>query len=118
MAALRSRHWSAWSLGVSRHAPVPFRCGSLPTLPPIKRGFQLSSNTVHRPSRLEEDFKSQQKLEFDRWQTAVTIVKRLREAGISCELFQKCSLTACALLPLSVRPADHMKLHLRRSSLN
>jgi len=47
----------------------------------------LSSNPVHRPSRLEEDFKSQQKLEFDRWQTAVTIVKRLREAGISCELF-------------------------------
>ena len=87
MAALRSRHWSAWSLGVSRHAPVPFRCGSLPTLPPIKRSFPLSSNTVQGPSRLEEDFKSQQKLEFDRWQTAVTIVKRLREAGISCELF-------------------------------
>jgi hypothetical protein len=35
----------------------------------------------------DDDLKAQQKLEFDRWRTAVTIVQRMREAGISCELF-------------------------------
>lgn len=30
---------------------------------------------------------AQQKLEFDRWRTAVTIVQCMREVGISCELF-------------------------------
>ena len=54
---------------------------------PVKRGFQLSSNTVHKHSRLDEDFKAQQKLEFDRWRTVVTIVKLMREVGFSCELF-------------------------------
>jgi hypothetical protein len=33
------------------------------------------------------DFKAQQKLEFDRWRSAIAIVQRMREAGISCELF-------------------------------
>ena len=47
----------------------------------------MSSNIVRNPSRLNEDFKAQQKLEFDRWRIAVTIVQRMREAGISCELF-------------------------------
>jgi hypothetical protein len=28
MAGLRSRDWSAWSLRVSGHGPVAFRCGS------------------------------------------------------------------------------------------
>ena len=49
--------------------------------------FLVSSNVVRNPSRLDEDIKAQQQLEFDRWRTAVTIVQRLREAGISCELF-------------------------------
>jgi hypothetical protein len=31
--------------------------------------------------------RSEQELEFDRWRIAVDIVKRIREAGISCELF-------------------------------
>jgi hypothetical protein len=46
----------------------------------------VSSNIVRNPSRLDEDFKAQQKLEFDRWRIAVQVVKRMREAGISSEL--------------------------------
>jgi hypothetical protein len=30
---------------------------------------------------------AQQKLEFDRWRTAITIVQRMRAGGITCELF-------------------------------
>jgi hypothetical protein len=35
---------------------------------------------------LDEDFKARQKLEIDRWRAAITIIQRMREAGISCEL--------------------------------
>ena len=55
--------------------------------PAYEPEFLVSSNVVRNPSRLDEDIKAQQQLEFDRWRTAVTIVQRLREAGISCELF-------------------------------
>ena len=34
----------------------------------------------------DDDFKARQKLEFDRWRTAIAIVEHMREAGISCEL--------------------------------
>jgi hypothetical protein len=47
----------------------------------------MLSRIVSNPSNLDDDLKAQQKLEFDRWRTAVTIVERMREAGISCELF-------------------------------
>ena len=47
----------------------------------------MSSNIVCNPSTPDEDFKAQQKLDSDRWRTAVTIVQSMREAGISCELF-------------------------------
>ena len=50
-------------------------------------GIQMPSNIIRNPIWPDDDFKAQQELEFDRWRTAVTIVKRMREAGISCELF-------------------------------
>jgi hypothetical protein len=53
----------------------------------VNGSFWVPSNIFRNPSRPDEDFKAQQKLEFDRWRTAVTIVQRMREAGISCELF-------------------------------
>ena len=35
----------------------------------------------------DDDFKAQQKLEFDRYRRAIEIIQRMRQAGISCELF-------------------------------
>ena len=45
----------------------------------------MPSFTVRRPAK-EDAHQSQPKLEYDRWRTAVDIVRRLREAGIECEL--------------------------------
>jgi hypothetical protein len=42
--------------------------------------------TTRNDPRQDDDFKAQQKLEFDRYRTAIAIVERMREAGISCEL--------------------------------
>ena len=42
---------------------------------------------VRDPARPDDDLKAQQKREFDRCRTAIEIVERMREAGISCELF-------------------------------
>ena len=47
----------------------------------------MPSIIIRNPARPDEDFKAQQKLEFDRYRTAIEIVQRMREAGISCELF-------------------------------
>jgi len=46
----------------------------------------MPSNIIHNPARPDDAFKAQQKLEFDRWRTAIAIVERMREAGISCKL--------------------------------
>jgi hypothetical protein len=46
----------------------------------------MPSNIVRNPARPDDAFKAQQKLEFDRWRTAIAIVERMREAGISCKL--------------------------------
>jgi hypothetical protein len=46
----------------------------------------MSSGIIRNPARPDDDFKAQQKLEFDRWRTAIAIVERMREVGISCEL--------------------------------
>ena len=35
----------------------------------------------------DDDFKAKQKVELDRLRTAIGIVERMRQAGISCELF-------------------------------
>ena len=47
----------------------------------------MPSSMVRNPAGPDDDFKAQQELEFDRWRTAVAIIQRMREAGISCELF-------------------------------
>jgi hypothetical protein len=41
---------------------------------------------VRHPAIPDDDFYAEQKREFDRWRIAADIVRRLREAGISCEL--------------------------------
>jgi hypothetical protein len=46
----------------------------------------MPSNIIRNPARPDDAFKAQQKLEFDRWRTAIAIVERMREAGIGCEL--------------------------------
>jgi hypothetical protein len=46
----------------------------------------MPSSIIRNLARPDDDFKAQQKLEFDRWRTATAIVERMREAGISCEL--------------------------------
>ena len=46
----------------------------------------MPSSIIRNPANLDDDFKAQQKLEFDRWRIAIAIVERMREAGISCEL--------------------------------
>jgi hypothetical protein len=46
----------------------------------------MPSRIIRNPAKPGDDFKAQQKLEFDRRRTAIAIVERMREAGISCEL--------------------------------
>ena len=46
----------------------------------------MPSSFIRNPTGPDEDFKAQQELEFDRYRTAIKIVQRMREAGISCEL--------------------------------
>jgi hypothetical protein len=50
----------------------------------------MPSSIIRNPARPDDDFKAQQKLEFDRWRTAIAIVERMREAGIGCELSNDC----------------------------
>ena len=58
----------------------------LANAPPVNGSFRLSSNIVRDPSKLDDDLKAQLELEFDRWRTAIEVVQRMREAGVSCEL--------------------------------
>jgi hypothetical protein len=50
----------------------------------------MPSDIVRNSARPDDAFKAQQKLEFDRWRTAIAIVERMREAGIGCELSNDC----------------------------
>ena len=43
-------------------------------------------SNIHNPAKTDDDFKAQQKLELDRLRTAIALVERMRQAGISCEL--------------------------------
>src|SRR4029453_15554816 len=52
----------------------------------VSLDFQMPSSIVRRPTRRDVRVQSEQELEFDRWRTAVDIVRRMREAGISCQL--------------------------------
>jgi hypothetical protein len=47
----------------------------------------MPASIVRNSAGPDDDFKAEQKLEFDRWRSAIAIVQRMREAGISCELF-------------------------------
>ena len=47
--------------------------------------FEMPSSVI-RPTRSDAKVQSEQELEFERLRTAVKIMKRMREAGISCEL--------------------------------
>lgn len=46
----------------------------------------MPTRIIRNPAMPNDDFEAQQELEFDRWRRAIVIVKRMREAGISCEL--------------------------------
>ena len=46
----------------------------------------MPSIDVRHPATPEDDFRAEQERESDRWRVAVDIVRRFREAGISCEL--------------------------------
>jgi len=46
----------------------------------------MPSSVVRPPTREDANVRSEQELEFDRWRIAVDIIKRMREAGISCQL--------------------------------
>ena len=46
----------------------------------------MPSNIILNPARPGDDFKAQQKLEFDRWRIAIAIVERMRAAGITLRI--------------------------------
>jgi hypothetical protein len=46
----------------------------------------MVSRIVRHPATPEDDFQSEQMRQFDRSRVAAEIVRRLREAGISCEM--------------------------------
>jgi hypothetical protein len=54
----------------------------------------MPSSIVRHPTKEADASEIQPKREFDRWRVAVDIVRRLREAGISCELGNGGSKTA------------------------
>jgi len=47
----------------------------------------MPSSTVRDPAKPDDNPQAQQKWEFDRWRTAIELVQRMREAGLSCELY-------------------------------
>ena len=46
----------------------------------------MPSSIVCPPPEQDVKVRSDQELQFDRWRAAVEVVKRLREAGVSCGL--------------------------------
>jgi hypothetical protein len=46
----------------------------------------MPSKIVRRSSRPDDDTQAPQEREFERWRTAVDVVRRMREAGISCQM--------------------------------
>ena len=48
--------------------------------------LRMPSSIVRHPVRPGAKVQSEQELEFDRWRTAIDIIKRMREAGINCKL--------------------------------
>jgi hypothetical protein len=58
----------------------------------------MPSSIIRNPANPDDDFKAQQKLEFDRWRTAIAIVERMRKAGISCELSNDLQNVHCKMV--------------------
>jgi hypothetical protein len=46
----------------------------------------MPSGIIRNPAKTDDDFKAQQKLELVRLRTAIALIERMRQAGISCEL--------------------------------
>jgi len=46
----------------------------------------MPSSNVRDPAKPDDNPQARQKQEFDRWRTAIELVQRMREAGLSCEL--------------------------------
>jgi hypothetical protein len=46
----------------------------------------MPSSIVCPPADKAVKVRSDQELQFDRWRIAVEVIKRLRDAGVSCEL--------------------------------
>lgn len=80
MAALRSHHLCTKQLSDTNRGPLVWQQIKLPH---VNGSFSVSSNIVRNPAKTGE---AQQKLEFDRLRTAIALVERMRQAGISCEL--------------------------------
>ena len=53
---------------------------------PGHAGVVMPSSIVCPPPEQDGRVQSKQELQFDRWRTAIEVVKRLREAGVSCDL--------------------------------
>ena len=51
-----------------------------------KWGRRMPSRFIRDLDKPDGAYQAEQKREFDRWRNAAEIVKRLREAGISCHL--------------------------------
>ena len=47
----------------------------------------MPSSIIRHPVTPDDDAQSPQERDFDRWREAIHIIQRMREAGISCELF-------------------------------
>jgi hypothetical protein len=80
MAALRSHHLCTWQLSDTNRQPLTWQQIKLPH---VNGSFRVSSNIVRNPAKTDE---AQQKRELDRLRTAIALVERMRQAGISCEL--------------------------------
>jgi hypothetical protein len=60
---------------------------SLRSTPPGRlAGLFMPSSILRHPTTEDDASDAQPKREFERWRVAVDIIRRLREAGIRCEL--------------------------------
>ena len=70
----------------------------------------MPSSIVRNPSRPDDDFKTQQELEFDRWRTAIKIVQRMREAGIVANYLMMSKTATDATILSSYTAADTLSI--------
>jgi hypothetical protein len=74
--------------GVSRHCHLAahLAVAKPPAVADWSWSVQMSSSVTRNPVTPQDDFRSEQNREFERWRVAAEIARRFREAGISCEL--------------------------------